>query len=270
MAEHRVDATHAGESSGPLLRLRNVQKTYGSKGGMTSALRGISFDVDSDEFVAVMGPSGSGKTTLLNCIATIDSPTQGDVVLAGQSLSRLRGGKLATFRRDKLGFVFQDSNLIETLTAAENISLALTLRRVSPREIEKRVADLSRRLGIADVLDKFPHEMSGGQRQRVAIARAVVGNPALVLADEPTGALDSRSSTAVLEMLSSLNRELSSTILMVTHDALAASYAHRVVFVRDGGVFTEIRCGDADRKNYYERILETVAFLGSGVSENAC
>lgn len=263
MAQISVTASAAGQQrADDLLSLSNVEKIYGKKGVVTKALNGISFTVQNGEFVAIMGPSGSGKTTLLNCIATIDDVTSGSIVLQGEEITRLRGGKLAEFRRDKLGFVFQDANLIETLTAFENIALALTLKGVSAREIEGRVTNVASALGVRDVLRKFPGQMSGGQRQRVAAARAIVGRPKLILADEPTGALDSRNTAVMLETLANMNQQMGATILMVTHDSFAASFSSRVIFIKDGALFNEIRRGDMDRSTYRERILEVIAFLG--------
>lgn len=270
MTEHIVTAQAGPTAAAPLLSLRRVEKTYGSRGVVTNALRGVSFDVVRGEFVAIMGPSGSGKSTLLNCVATIDAPTAGQVLLEGEDLSCLKGGSLAKFRREKLGFIFQDSNLLETLTGFENIALALSLKGTKSSAVKSLVDSVAKSLDITDVLGKFPGQMSGGQQQRVAAARAVVAHPSLVLADEPTGALDSRNSTVLLETLSRMNRDLGATLMMVTHDSYAASYSSRVIFIKDGALFTEIRRGDAERKEYYERILEVVAFLGGEVTGHAC
>ena len=213
-----------------------------------------------------MGPSGSGKSTLLNCIATIDTVTSGRIVLAGRDITRLRGAALAKFRRDQLGFIFQDFNLLDTLTGYENIALALSLKGRPAREINPAVRAMAHTLGVEDVLDKFPQQMSGGQRQRVAAARAMISNPRLILADEPTGALDSRSSTVLLETLEGMNQDMGATIMMVTHDAFAASYSTRTVFIRDGHLFNEIRRGSLARSDYYQRIMEVVSFLGGELS----
>lgn len=248
------------------LSVTQLERVFGGAGNPTHALRGISFAVDDGQFVAVMGPSGSGKTTLLNCIATIDKPTSGSVVVGGTEVSRLRGKELARFRRDDLGFIFQDSNLIDTLTGYENIALTLSIQGVKAGEIPARVLDVADCLGVSDVLEKLPAQMSGGQRQRVAAARAIVGHPKLILADEPTGALDSRNSAILLQTLSTMNRALGATILMVTHDPFAASHAGRVLFMKDGRLFTELNRGSEDDKGFCTRILEVQALLGGDIS----
>ena len=245
----------------PVLRLEAVEKYYGGSDNVTRALDGVSMTVGSGEFVAVMGPSGSGKTTLLNCVSTIDRPTAGNIYVDGVDVTTLRHADLARFRRERLGFIFQDSNLLDTLTARENIALALTINRVAPREVAIRVADVARRLQIEEVLDKMPHEMSGGQRQRVAAARAIVCDPSLVLADEPTGALDSKNSRRLLESLTELNTS-GATIIMVTHDSFAASYAGRVVFIKDGRVWSELIRGSKPRRRFFDEVMDTVSFLG--------
>lgn len=265
MAETHAAPMHAARSNAALI-VERLERVFGSKGNPTYALRGISFTVEKGEFVAVMGPSGSGKTTLLNCIATIDRPTGGSVVVDGIEVSRLRGKALAKFRREDLGFVFQDSNLIETLTGFENIALALSIQGVKASETIERTRDVAHRLGVMDVLDKYPAQMSGGQRQRVAAARAIVGHPKLILADEPTGALDSRNSAVMMETLADMNRSMGATILMVTHDPFAACHAGRVLFVKDGQLFSELRRGSDDNKALYTRILEVQALLGGEVS----
>ncbi len=245
----------------PVLSCQNVEKLYGSRSNVTRALDGVSFDVCPGEYMAIMGPSGSGKTTLLNCISTIDRPTSGHIFVDGQDICALRPGKLSRFRRERLGFVFQDSNLLDTLTARENVALALTINHVPAKDVVGRVEDVARLLQIEDVLDKFPHQMSGGQKQRVAAARAIVCNPSLVLADEPTGALDSKNSRRLLESFESLNAD-GATIIMVTHDSFAASYARRVLFVKDGRLFNEIVRGDETRKQFFDQIMDVVSFLG--------
>lgn len=245
-----------------ILKLESVEKYYGSRSALTKAVDRISFTVDSSEFVAIMGASGSGKTTLLNCIATIDRVTAGKIYVDGEDITRLKGEKLNRFRREELGFVFQDFNLLDTLTARENIALALAIQKVHPLEITDRVEKVSSELGISKVLDKFPYQMSGGQKQRVASARAIIIDPKLVLADEPTGALDSRSARMLLEQLEELNQRFDSTILMVTHDAFAASYAKRVIFLKDGKIFNEIRRGDHSRKEFFDQIIDVVTALG--------
>lgn len=246
----------------PALVVERLERVFGGKGNPTYALRGLSFTVEDGQFVAVMGPSGSGKTTLLNCIATIDRPTGGQVTVNGTEVSRLRGKALARFRREDLGFIFQDSNLIDTLSGRENIALELSIRGVKASETDVRVRDIAERLGVKDVLEKFPAQMSGGQRQRVAAARAIIGRPRLILADEPTGALDSRNSAVMMETLATMNAQMSATILMVTHDPFAASHSSRVLFVRDGALFTELVRGSDDDKAFLTRILEVQALLG--------
>lgn len=264
MAEKHSTPSHA-TCYHAALTVERLERVFGGKGNPTYALRGISFAVADGEFVAVMGPSGSGKTTLLNCIATIDKPTSGLVTIGNTETSRLRGKALAKFRREGLGFIFQDSNLIETLTAYENIALALSIQGVRASVIDSRVQDVAVRLGVLDVMDKYPAQMSGGQRQRVAAARAIVGKPKLILADEPTGALDSRNSAVLLDTLAGMNRDMGATILMVTHDPFAASHAGRVLFVKDGELFNELQRGSDDNKAFYGRIMEVQALLGGEV-----
>ena len=247
------------QSRNVLLSVRDVQKVYGSREAITRALDDVSFDICEGEFVGVMGPSGSGKSTLLNCISTIDTVTSGSIILNGRDITQLRSRQLSKFRRDDLGFIFQDANLLDTLTGFENIALAIKGEKADAvRTKVERTADL---LGVADVLQKYPRQMSGGQRQRVAAARAIVADPKLVLADEPTGALDSRNAAVLLETLEVLNEKLHATIMMVTHDAVAASYADRILFIKDGKLFNELHRGDDDRTDFYQRILEVQAFL---------
>lgn len=250
-----------------ILKVDDIQKYYGNKGNVTKALDHISFSVEKGEFVGIMGPSGSGKTTLLNCISTIDSVTSGHIIVDGNDITELRGKKLSAFRREKLGFIFQDFNLLDTLTAHENISLALSISGIKPFEIKKRVENIARSLNIEDVLEKYPYQMSGGQQQRVAAARAMVTNPAIVLADEPTGALDSRSSQMLLTILEELNEKLLATILMVTHDAFTASYCQRILFIKDGKIFNEIHKGQKTRKEFFEEIIDVVSLLGGGKND---
>jgi len=245
-----------------VLDCRNVEKYYGGKNNLTKAIDDISFSVEEGEFVGIMGPSGSGKTTMLNSISTIDTVTAGHIYVDGRDITALGQGDLSRFRRDRLGFIFQDSNLLDTLTAYENIALALTIVGTKPSEIDQRVRMLAGQLQIGDHLEKFPYQLSGGQKQRVAAARALIGNPALILADEPTGALDSRNAKMLLESLEKMNIERTATILMVTHDSYAASYCHRILFLRDGKVFSEITRGDSSRKEFFDRIIEVVSFLG--------
>ncbi|MBP5580201.1 MAG: ABC transporter ATP-binding protein [Ruminococcus sp.] len=250
-----------------LLRIQNVEKYYGSKSSLTKAVDDISFNVEKGEFTAIMGASGSGKTTLLNCISTIDRVTAGHIMLEDQDITKLKGKELNKFRRDKLGFIFQDFNLMDTLTAYENIALALSIQKRSAKEIDKAVRTVAEQLGITEVLNKYPYEMSGGQKQRVASARAIVTSPKLVLADEPTGALDSKSSKMLLERFNYLNHECDATIIMVTHDSFTASYASRVLFIKDGKVFNEINRGGESRKQFFDKIINVVTLLGGDVSD---
>ncbi len=245
-----------------ILRIDNATKYYGKEGNITKAVDGISLSVESGEFVAIMGASGSGKTTLLNCISTIDTATGGHIYLEDTDITTLKGKDLNEFRRDKLGFIFQDFNLLDTLTAYENIALALTIRNTPQEEIEPAVKRVAEQLGITQVLEKYPYQMSGGQKQRIAAARAMVTDPKLILADEPTGALDSKASRMLLEKLEELNQKLGATILMVTHDNFSASYATRVIFMTDGHIRNELRKGNDDRKNFFERIIEMVTAFG--------
>lgn len=251
----------------PILSVRQIEKVYGNKDSVTKAVRDISFDVMPGEFVGIMGPSGSGKTTLLNCVATIDTVTSGHILVDGRDITSLRSRALAKFRRDDLGFIFQDSNLLDTLTGFENIALALTVKGEPTSQVKPKVEAIAATLGVTEVLGKYPYQMSGGQKQRIAAARAMVADPKLVLADEPTGALDSRSATVMLETLEMMNTALGATIMMVTHDSYAASFANRILFVKDGGVFNEIRKGDTSRKDFFSRIMEVVAFLGGDVAD---
>ena len=245
-----------------ILRVEDIQKYYGNKGNITKAVDHISFAVEKGEFVGIMGTSGSGKTTLLNCISTIDTVTSGHIYVGDKDITSLRGKQLSAFRRDKLGFIFQDFNLLDTLTAEENISLALSIAGVRPFEIVERVEEIARDLNITEVLKKYPYQMSGGQQQRVAAARAMVTKPTLVLADEPTGALDSSSSKMLLALLEEMNERLSATILMVTHDTFSASYCRRILFIRDGKIFNEIYRGSRGRKEFFHEIMEVISVLG--------
>ncbi|MDY2788386.1 MAG: ABC transporter ATP-binding protein [Atopobium sp.] len=249
----------------PALVVSQVEKIYGGSDTTTRALAGVNLTVQPGEMVAIMGPSGSGKSTLLNCVATIDAPTAGSVVIGGQDTSSLSQKQLAAFRRESLGFVFQDSNLLDTLTARENIALPLSIGRVHAAQIQERVTRVATMLGVTEVLDKYPHQMSGGQRQRVAAARAIVTNPTLILADEPTGALDSKNARILLECFERLNTTQQATVLMVTHDEYAASWCQRVIFIRDGKLFTELVRGDKSRREFFDRIIEVVAAIGGDV-----
>lgn len=251
----------------PVLEVAHLEKVYGALGNVTRALNDVSFTVNRGEFVGIMGASGSGKSTLLNCVSTIDSATSGTIRINGQDMTRMKQAKLSQFRREELGFIFQDSNLLDTLTARENIALPLTIAHTNSAEISTRVQDVAARLSISQVLDKYPYQMSGGQQQRVAAARALVTDPTMIMADEPTGALDSKSARLLLESLEALNRRLRATVLMVTHDSFAASYTSRVLFIRDGKIFTELRRGDTDRREFFDRIMEVVAMMGGEGSD---
>ncbi len=250
-----------------MLQVQNIEKYYGSKNNVTQALDRVSFDVEAGEFLAIMGASGSGKTTLLNCISTIDTISAGKILLDGVSVADLSETELAKFRRERLGFVFQDFNLLDTLTIEENIGLALSLNHRDPGTVQNRVRDIAQKLGITDILPKFPYQVSGGQKQRAACARAMVAGQTLLLADEPTGALDSKASKNLLEIMTVMNRDMGATILMVTHDAYSASYAKRVLFLKDGRVFNELLRGDRGRPVFYHEILDVLAALGGDVSD---
>lgn len=245
-----------------LVDIQNIEKYYGNRSNVTKAIDNISFTVKKGEFVGVMGPSGSGKTTLLNCISTIDTVTSGKIFINDQDITKLKRNGLAKFRREELGFIFQDFNLLDTLTAYENIALALTINKVPASKIDERVKDVASKLEIQNELNKYPIQMSGGQKQRVACARALVTNPSLILADEPTGALDSKSARMLLDSMEKLNKEFKATIMMVTHDAFTASYAHRILFIKDGKIFNEIIRGTDSRKTFFNKIIEVVTLLG--------
>lgn len=245
-----------------ILEVKNIEKYYGNKKNLTKAINNISFEVDKGEFVGIMGPSGSGKTTLLNCIATIDKVTTGSIKVDNKDITTLSRKNIEKFRRENLGFIFQDFNLLDTLSVYENISLALSVIGVKGNDIDIQVKQVANKLNISDILNKFPYEISGGQKQRVASARAIITNPSLILADEPTGALDSKSSRILLESISNLNETLNSTIMMVTHDAFTASYCKRILFIKDGKIFNELIRGNDSRKEFFKRILEVVTLLG--------
>ena len=251
----------------PVLKIEHIEKYYGNRGSLTKAVDDISFDVEKQEFVAIMGASGSGKTTLLNCISTIDRVTSGHIYMNGKEITKLKGNALNRFRREELGFIFQDFNLLDTLTAYENIALALTIQGKKAKDIEKQVKEIAKKLNIIDVLKKYPYQMSGGQKQRVASARAMITNPTLVLADEPTGALDSKSARMLLENFEYLNESFQATILMVTHDAFTASYASRVIFIKDGKIFHELKRGEDSRKEFFDKIIYVVTLLGGDLND---
>lgn len=247
-----------------ILKLDHIQKFYGNHGNITKAINDISYSVSAGEFVGIMGASGSGKTTLLNCISTIDTVSAGHIYLDGMDVTEIKEKALARFRRENLGFVFQDFNLLDTLTISENIALALTINHTPVEQIAGKVKEMAESLNITDILDKYPYQVSGGQKQRCACARAIINKPKLILADEPTGALDSQSSQMLLSTMQSINEQLGATILMVTHDAFSASYANRILFLRDGVIFTEIRKGQDSRKVFFNKVLDVLTMMGGG------
>ena len=246
----------------PILNVSNIEKYYGNKGMVTKAVDNISFSVNKGEFVGIMGASGSGKTTLLNCISTIDTVTSGHIYVDGKNITTMKSKQLSAFRREQLGFVFQDFNLLDTLTAYENIALALTIIKTPVKQIEAKVNYVAKALGISEILKKYPYQLSGGQKQRVACARAIITQPSLILADEPTGALDSKSARMLLESFETLNHDLSATILMVTHDAFTSRYCHRILFIKDGKIFNELIRGNSTRKEFFDKIISVVTLLG--------
>ncbi len=250
-----------------VLKLENVKKYYGVNTNITKAVDGVSFSVDESEFVAIMGASGSGKTTLLNCISTIDNVTSGNIIVGDKNITQIKEEKLADFRKENLGFVFQDFNLLDTLTIEENIALSLIINNENQNNIDKKVKEIATKLGIEDILKKFPYEVSGGQKQRCACARALINKPKIILADEPTGALDSKAARMLLETMSEMNKNLKATILMVTHDSFSASFCQRVIFIKDGKVFSEILKGEKTRKEFFNEILDVLTLLGGGVED---
>ena len=250
-----------------VLKLEHIQKYYGNGENVTKAIQDISFSVQEGEFVGIMGASGSGKTTLLNCISTIDTVSTGHIYLDGTDVTEINEKQIARFRRKNLGFVFQDFNLLDTLTISENIALALTINKIPAGEIDGLVRELTGKLNITDILDKYPYQVSGGQKQRCACARAIINNPKLILADEPTGALDSHSSQMLLSTIQSINETMGATILMVTHDAFSASYANRIFFLQDGAIFMEILKGNDSRRTFFNKILDVLTMMGGGVND---
>ncbi len=250
-----------------MLQVQNIEKYYGSGNHVTKALDRVSFEVEDGEFVAIMGASGSGKTTLLNCISTIDTVSAGRILLEGENIAELPARELARFRRERLGFVFQDFNLLDTLTIEENIGLALSLTHSDPGKVKAKVEAVAKKLGIEGILMKFPYQVSGGQKQRAACARAMVAGQSLILADEPTGALDSRASKNLLEIMTHMNQAFGATILMVTHDAYSACYARRILFLKDGRLFNELLLGEQSRSAFYHEILDVLALSGGDISD---
>ncbi|RWR13151.1 ABC transporter ATP-binding protein [Siminovitchia fortis] len=247
-----------------ILHAKNVQKIYGTKGNQYKALEDIDLEIKEGEFIGIMGPSGAGKSTLLNILSTIDTPTSGEITIADQDIVTMKEEQLSDFRRNKLGFIFQDYNLLDTLTVKENILLPLALSKMPAKEIENRVEKIADTFGIREILDKYPYHISGGQKQRTAASRAMVANPSLILADEPTGALDSKSATDLLESLTALNEQNQSTIMMVTHDAFAASFCKRILFIKDGRIYAEIHKLQHSRQEFFQKILDVLASLGGG------
>lgn len=249
------------------IRVCDVEKYYGNGSNVTKVIDRVSFQVAKGEFVGVMGASGSGKTTLLNMMSTIDRVTAGHIYYGDVDITELSEDGLSDFRKDNLGFVFQDYNLLDTLTIEENIVLAMTLHKEGRDSIKKKCAQMLRLLGITDIKDNFPYQVSGGQKQRCACARALVNNPRLILADEPTGALDSRSAQTLLETFSNMNASLKATILMVTHDAFSASYCRRILFLKDGKIFHELMRGSKSRREFLNEILDVLALTGGELSD---
>lgn len=245
-----------------ILKVENVVKYYGGGSVVTKALDGISFDVEKSEFVAIMGASGSGKSTLLNVISTIDQVSSGSIWVDGKNVAEMKENELSAFRRDKLGFIFQEYNLLDTMTIGENIVLPLNLKKLDAATTQAELMRVAGALGVEEQLKKFPYELSGGQRQRAACARAIITSPAIVLADEPTGALDSQNSANLMRTFQMMNRTLNSTILMVTHDAVVGSYADRILFLKDGNIWSEVHRGSRSRREMYKEILSVMAALG--------
>ena len=249
-----------------ILTVEHLQKYYGGKGSITKAVDNISFSVEEGEYIGIMGASGSGKTTILNCISTIDQVTSGNSYIEEQDVTAMKRMDISRFRRDKLGFIFQDFNLLDTMTAYENIALTLTIQKKKPDEVRMRVAEVAKMLNIENVLTKYPYQLSGGQKQRVAAARALIGKPSIILADEPTGSLDSRAARVMLECFKKMNETMNATILMVTHDPFSASYCQRILFIKDGKLFNELIKGKNDRKEFFNRIMEVNALLGGDLN----
>lgn len=245
-----------------ILKVEKIQKYYGNKDNITKAIDNISFDVKTGEFIGIMGASGSGKTTLLNCISTIDTVSSGHIYLENEDITQIKDEDIAKFRRENLGFIFQDFNLLDTLTIEENIALILTINKFDEKQIDKKVLEISKKLGIEEILNKYPYQVSGGQKQRCASARAIINSPKLILADEPTGSLDSKSAKQLLEIMEDMNKNLNATILMVTHDPLSASYCSKILFLKDGRIFNKIEKGDKKQNEFYNEILDVLALIG--------
>ncbi len=247
-----------------VLEARNISKVYDTGESKFTALKGISLQVNEGDFVGIMGPSGSGKTTLLNVLSTIDNTSKGEILIDGKDVVSMNDDKLALFRRNHLGFIFQDYNLLDTLTVRENIALPLALSNVKAREVDSRVSEIAKKFGIKDILDKYPYQISGGQKQRCAASRAIVTKPSIIFGDEPTGALDSKSATDLLETIEILNENNKATILMVTHDAFAASYCKRVIFIKDGELYQELQRNELTRKQFFKKIVDVMSTISGG------
>ena len=245
-----------------ILKANNIVKTFGNRVNKTEVLKGIDLELNRGEFISIMGASGSGKTTLLNVLSSIDKPSSGEIIIDNESLHQLNNKKLSIFRKNDLGFIFQEYNLLDTLTVRENILLPLSIRNMSKQESNGRVDDLTNSLGITDITDKYPYEISGGQKQRTSAARAFIHEPKIIFADEPTGALDSKSASDLLEKLRQLQVEKAATIMMVTHDAAAASYSDRIIFLKDGRVYSTLVKGEKSQDLYHKEILDTHRVLG--------
>ncbi|EUJ33501.1 hypothetical protein MFLO_03123 [Listeria floridensis FSL S10-1187] len=251
----------------PVLKAQHVRKVYGSKGNVYTALVNINLEINEGEFVGIMGPSGAGKSTLLNVLSTIDRPTSGEIKISGKDLETMNEQEMSLFRRDRLGFIFQDYNLLDTLSVRENIILPLALAKRPVTEIDAAIDKIADTFSIRSILDKYPNEISGGQKQRTAASRAIITNPNLIFADEPTGALDSKSAADLLESLRDLNETNNATIMMVTHDAFAASFCKRILFITDGEIYTEIYRGTKTRKEFFQKILDILAKLGGDMND---
>ncbi len=250
-----------------ILKVEQIQKYYGNQANITKAIDDISFDVEEGEFIGIMGASGSGKTTLLNCISTIDTVSSGHIYLENQDITEIKEKDIAKFRRENLGFIFQDFNLLDTLTIEENIALILTINKMPEQEIDKRILEIASGLGIEKILQKYPYQVSGGQKQRCAACRAIVNQPKIILADEPTGSLDSKAARQLLEIMENMNQTLQATILMVTHDPLSASYCKKILFLKDGKIFNKIEKGNRQRNDFYHEILDVLALLGGDAKD---
>ncbi len=245
-----------------ILKVEQIQKYYGNKDNLTKAIDDISFEVEEGEFIGIMGASGSGKTTLLNAISTIDTVSSGHIYLEDQDITEIKEEEIAQFRRKNLGFIFQDFNLLDTLTIEENIALILTINKVPEKEIDEKILEIAKKLDIENILQKFPYQVSGGQKQRCAACRAIINQPKIILADEPTGSLDSKAARQLLEMMEDMNRTMKATILMVTHDPVSASYCNKILFLKDGKIFNRIEKGEKSRNTFYSEILDVLALLG--------